>query len=151
MKKFISLCLVLTLFSCNNSEVFSKMVEDFPDNQWANAVAFDFETEEDIADARLVLKFRHVHEPQYDVVPVAVTITYPNGKNENIDADLFIKDDEGEYISDCLGDICDLEQDLKKNVALPKGNYTVTIAHKAPVEYIPNVSAVGFAIAKADK
>lgn len=151
MKKFISLCLLLTLFSCNNSEVFSKVVEDFPDNQWKNAVTFNFETEEDIADAKLVLKFRHIHEPQYDVVPVAVTITYPDGKAESIDADLFLKTDDGEYISDCLGDICDLEQEIRKNVALAKGNYTVTIAHKAPVEYIPNVLAVGFAIVQSDK
>lgn len=151
MKKLISLCLLLMLFSCNNSEVFSKVMEDFPENQWADAVTFNFETEGDVADARLVLKFRHIHEPQYDVVPVEVTITYPDGKAESIETDLFLKTDDGKYISDCLGDICDLEQELGKNVVLAKGSYTITIAHKAPVEYIPNVLAVGFAIEQSDK
>jgi hypothetical protein len=90
--------------------------------------------------------FSHVYEPQYATVPVSVTIEYPSGEKENVFLNLLLKDAEGNDLSDCSGDICELHTNIKEGVKLPKGDYKVTVENKFAYAYLANVLAVGVSV-----
>jgi hypothetical protein len=49
-------------------------------------------------------------------------------------------------MSDCSGDICELQTFIKEGVPLKKGDYKVTIKNKFDYEYLANVLALGVSV-----
>jgi len=147
MKKTLALMLLFTLVACTKFTL-SKTIEDFPGNRWEkkNTQAFDFEIKDDM-DADIAILFSHVDDPQYDKVPLEVTIEDPSGQKEKIAVMLRLKDESGKDLSDCVGDVCDLTTVIKEAVPLKKGKYIITLQNTfSQHEYIPNVLALGVSI-----
>lgn len=148
MKKAFLLLLVFTALSCQKTVVFKDVKKDFSDNQWVatDIKKFEFKLKKDVEAGDIKLLFSHVFEPQYATVPVSVTIEYPSGEKENVFLNLQLKDAEGNDLSDCSGDICELYTNLKEGVKLPKGNYKVSVENKFAYAYLANVLAVGVSV-----
>ncbi|WP_181369485.1 hypothetical protein [Flavobacterium album] len=152
MKKLLPLLLVFILFSCQKSVVYTETSDDFEDNRWMakDVKTFSFKLKEDIDAGDIKLKFSHVYDPQYLTVPVAVTIEGPSGEKENILLNLQLKDADGNDLSECSGDICDLHTFIKENVPLKKGDYKITLQNKFAYEYLANALAVGISVERED-
>jgi len=152
MKKILLLLFMLTLLGCKKTVVVKQMHTDFEDNQWmaTNIQNFEFKLKRDVEAGDINLLFSHVFQPQYSTVPVSVTIENPAGETENILVNLMLKDEDGNDLSDCSGDICDLSQPVKEDAMLKKGTYKITVENKFAYEYLANVLAVGVSVERED-
>lgn len=152
MKKFVFLLPLLLLFSCNKTILFTKTLDDFKNNRWqkSETQVFNFDIKKDVEEADIKLTFSHVFDPQYERVPLELTIEHPDGTKDNMFLNLQLKDDSGNSMSDCAGDICDLEMDLKEGMKMPAGKYVITIENKFEGEYLPNVLALGITVENDD-
>ena len=142
MRKIFYFLPLLFLFSCIKSSVYSEMYRGFDDNRWmkSDSHTFDFEIEED-AKASIILDFSG-----YNEVPIVVSILKPTGEEEVVTANLLLKDEKGKDISNCTGDICDLEFTLKEVYSFTKGKYRITVANDFNHTFLPNVLGVGIDI-----
>lgn len=147
MKKIVLLLGLFTLISCNKTTVFTKTYE-FENNRWqtSDVKTYEFDIKKDVQSADIDLKFSHVFDPQYNSVPLQVMIYHPDGTSDNVYLRLQLKDSDGNYISDCAGDMCDLTMHIKENMNMPKGKYKVTIENKFPQDYVPNVTALTLSV-----
>lgn len=152
MKKFVFLLPLLLLFSCNKTTLFTKTLDDFKDNRWQKSEmkVFHFDIKKDVEEADIKLTFSHTFDPQYERVPLELAIQYPDGTKNNMFLNLQLKDGSGNLMSDCAGDICDLEMSLKEGMKMPAGQYTITIENKFDGEYLPNVLALGITVENDD-
>ena len=148
MKKTLLLLLMLTVLSCQKTVVFKDVKKDFADNQWAatDIKKFEFKLKKDTELGDIKLLFSHVHDPQYSTVPVSVSIENPSGEKENFFMNLQLKDADGNDLSECSGDICDLYTNIKEGVKLQKGTYKVTVENKFAYAYLANVLAIGLSV-----
>jgi len=147
MKKIIAFIMLFTLASCSKFTL-SKTIEDFKDNRWEqkDAKIFEFDVKEDM-DANVAILFSHVEDPQYDGVPLKVTIKDPSGQEEEIAVMLRLKDASGKEYSDCVGDVCDLTTVIKEAMPLKKGKYIFTLQNSfSKHSYLPNILAVGVSL-----
>jgi gliding motility-associated lipoprotein GldH len=153
MIKKLAFLLLLMLFSCKNKEeAFSETFKDFPENRWKinDVKTFAPVLNKDVKDAGIYLYFSHVFEPGYDNIPVAVQWQAPDGKEEIELVELKFKDENGNALNDCAGDVCEIKVPVKEHLTLLKGSYKVAILPKFNGDYLPNVLAVGLRIEKAE-
>ncbi|KGO79421.1 hypothetical protein Q763_13695 [Flavobacterium beibuense F44-8] len=152
MKKLFLLLSLLILTSCTQFGIFSETIKDFDNNRWEknDTKSFSFQINEDVDKANLEILFSHVHEPGYDKVPVEITFKKADGSEEIIKTDLLLTDGNGKSYSECIGDVCDLEQTVKENFTLAKGDYTITISNTTNLPYLPNVIALGIGVETAE-
>ncbi|KAF2519789.1 gliding motility lipoprotein GldH [Flavobacterium salilacus subsp. salilacus] len=152
MKKFVFLLPLLLLFSCNKTTLFTKTIDDFDNNRWqkSEVKTFEFDIKKDVENADIKLIFSHTFDPQYERVPLELTIQSPDGVKDNMFLNLQLKDGSGNSISDCAGDICDLEMNLKEEMKMLAGKYIITVENKFEGEYIPNVLALGIMVENED-
>ena len=152
MRKILLLLFVFTLFACKKTVVVKKTDTNFNDNQWmaTDIKTFEFKLKRNVEAADINIVFSHVFDPQYSTVPMSVTVENPAGEKENVFVNLMLKDEEGNDLSDCSGDICDLIQPIKEDVTLQKGTYKVSIENKFAYEYLANVLAVGVSVDRED-
>jgi gliding motility-associated lipoprotein GldH len=151
MKRLLLLMLFMSLVSCKES-VVDKINKDFDDNQWmrSDIKTYEFEIKRDIPSADILLNFSHVFDPGYSRVPVVVNIqnVTDNTPPQSFALNLILKDEEGESLSDCSGDICDFSYTLSEGQPMKKGNYKVTVQNQYQWEYLPNTLAVGVSVKK---
>lgn len=150
-KKILSTIFVsILLVSCNSNTIYQKLDKNFNSNQWKSAEikTHDFVLEENITKGRILLKFAHVYDYQFDSVPIIVEIKYPNSKIETQTINLQLKDKNGKEIGDCSGDICDLNFPILENSILQKGKYTIKLSNNFKNGYLPNVLALGIEVEK---
>jgi len=147
MKKITPLVFLLVLISCTNS-LLNETVKDFPNQMWSKSdvKTFEFEAKKDFSAAAITVKFSHIFEPGYHSVPLKITISHPEGEQQTEQVELSLTDDSGKKLSDCGGDICDLEQIVLNNISLKKGTYTISIQHGAETDALPNVLALGLEV-----
>ncbi len=147
MRKIFYLTLILVAISCDTSILYKETITSFPENRWAqpDVKEFGFNLNEDAEAGVLSLYFSHVFEPQYVLIPVTIIVEYPSGEKERIYMDINLKDNMAEDLSDCVGDICDIEI-IVKELQLPKGNYKITVQNRFSHAYVPNVLALGIRI-----
>lgn len=153
MKKiFLFLCLAV-LFSCKKTTLYTDTIKEFPNNRWPkNEVkTFTLNLKKDVEMAEMELHFSHVIDPQYDTVPLSVTITHPSGETENIYVNMQLKDASGESLSDCAGDICDYTTMIKEGSKMEKGTYKITVQNQFPNQYLPNILAFGVSVSQGYK
>ncbi len=152
MKKLIYILPFLLLVSCAKFTIYSETYKGFADNRWekSDARTFEFEVTEVADSAKIDIKFSHIYEPGYNNVPLEVKIKKPSGEEEVFTANLILKDAEGNELTDCLGDICDLEQTVKEGYSLTKGKYAITLSNTVQTPYLPNVIGVGISVKTAE-
>lgn len=152
MKKILLLLCLMAMVSCKKTVVASAIKKDFADKQWlaTDVKTFELKVKRHIDNGDIKVLFSHVYEPQYSSVPLEITIESPSGSKEEIAIDLRLKDEEGDDLSDCSGDICDLHTVVKEGVKLEKGIYKISVKNKFRYEYLANVLAVGASIEREE-
>lgn len=139
-----------SLLSCNKSNVvtLSETNKEFPANRWQkeDTKKFKFTLGEGLMAADVKLLFSHVHEPGYTSVPLLVTISGPDGLNDQIPVNLQLNGTDGKAASECVGDVCDLTITVQQGVTLKAGDYQIAVTNTFDNSYVPNVFAVGVKI-----
>lgn len=153
MKAKILLFLSFAFFiSCDKSGIYSKFDNLDENNRWmqSEAKTYEFTVDNDTILYDIKFHFSHVYDYQFSNVPINFSIESPNGEKENFTIDLAIKNDQGEQLANCSGDICDLIYNVKEKIKLQKGNYKITVSNSFKGPYLPNVIGVGLEVDKAE-
>ena len=154
MKRFNAICaslLIISILSCNPNVIYREYNKDFSTLQWEKGKKLEFTPEiKDISQSyKFTLAFRHVNGFQFKDMSVRITETTPSGKTSSKDYTIHVMKNDHEYLSDCTGDICDLESviesDKKYNEA---GKYLYIIEQTMPVDPLPNVMEFGIILEK---
>jgi len=150
MKKIFAFLALCSLLSCKDSNVItvSETSKEFPANRWQkdDTKKFKFTLGEGLMSADVKLLFSHVHEPGYASVPLLVTISGPDGLNDQIPVNLQLTGADGKAASDCVGDVCDLTVTVQQGATLKAGDYQIAVTNNFNTAYVPNVLAVGVKI-----
>jgi|SRR5690606_9004093 gliding motility-associated lipoprotein GldH len=146
MRKVV-LLLVVVLTGCTQS-VYRESY-DFPDNQWKRADSKLFEIpihESGLYD--ISVEFRHVYGTPMAEIPLVVSFVGDKVK-KTVSYPLMLIDADGKMLSECIGDVCDIEAVILKNQQLESGSYKLTLSHTFDHEYLPNTPSVGIKVTKA--
>jgi len=102
-----------------------------------------------VSEHKLYVSLRHVFGYQFETMKIYVDVTTPSGKSVTKGYDLQIKGGDGKYLSDCSGDICDLEVLLEEHVRFVEpGDWKFVIFCDMDRPYVPNVMEFGVIIDK---
>lgn len=149
MKKYILVIFGLFLVSCNKNTIHDSFERDFILNRWITneELTFEFSIPEDgVYD--IDLHFGHVYDFQFATIPLELTFLNEQQIINQKAIDLVIKNDKGEDLADCSGDICDLYQNIEKEVSMQKGTYVIKVKNKFPASYLPNILGLGIRVTK---
>lgn len=144
MKRIVSFVLLLLLVVSCKKESYRATI-GFEDNRWkrTGVKEFTLDVKGGLKNADVDVYFSHVYDPGYNKVPLELEITYPDGEQETMSVTLELKDNKGNNLSDCSGDICDLYTRVKSGVNLKGGMYTFKVKNNFNNPLLPNVLAVG--------
>lgn len=148
--KLFLIAFVFILISCNKNQVYEEFNRDFTDNRWEDkdVKSFEFENKQSEGVCDMKLHFGHISGFQFKEVPLEVEIFTPEGKVEVLPIVLKLKDESGNDIGDCSGDICDVFQTIKTFEKLEIGVYKIRVKSRFSGEYLPNVLGVGIIVEK---
>jgi len=152
-KLFSVLFLTIVLTSCNEKKIYGELNKDFPEQRWqkSDAKTFEFTIEQEARNYDVNVHFAYLSDFQLNPVPMTVSITHPDGSEENKEINIVVKNAEGKETGECGGDYCDIRETIFKNEALKKGVYKVSIQQNFNGAYLPNVNGIGVeVIAQAD-
>ncbi len=155
MKKMIFPCLLsalIALTACDADTVYKKNDDSFPQFRWEKGreVVFTPEIEDAAVPYDVFINFRHVHGFQFGALTLSVTRVSPSGAEESREFEVAIIDNDGDYLSECALDICDLRTPFETGTTFAEaGKYTYRIAHLMAVDPLPNVMEVGLTVRKA--
>lgn len=144
-----SLILVpLLLLSCNT--VYNEKNEEvFGDMLWfqKEIITFNPEIEDNSFNYDLDFTLSHFYQIGLENFPVVMKVTSPSGIETAKQYDLVFKDEQGESLTSCSGDYCDLTQTIETNYSFPeKGIYTVELIQPQPV--VKGVTSLRLSISK---
>lgn len=136
---------LLTSCSNNHFRQFDVLPED---HRWqlSDKKLYEFEIDDEFQLYNVVLQFSHVYDYQFTSVPLYITIESPDGKTEELNIDLKIKDDSGKELAECAGDVCDLYYKIMEKTKLQKGSYKISISQSFKGPYLPNVIGIGLKV-----
>ena len=152
MKRFflLSIIPVLLLSSCGDNVVFRQynIMENLSWNRF-DFQEFEVRVEQgDILDFYLAL--RHHTDFPYKKLWVNVTFYPPDGSMRSRDYDFMLKDAEGNWIADGMGELWDIELLIRKEMLFTKtGICKVRIENKHSKYEIPGVIEVGLIVRKS--
>ncbi|VXB69038.1 conserved hypothetical protein [Flavobacterium sp. 9AF] len=141
------LLLTIVFLSCDQNKIYSEYTSDFENNRWDSndTKNFSFTIEKDeVGD--ILLHLSHIYDYNFQMIPLQISIAFPDGHTEDIPINLEIKDANGKELGECSGDICDLYYTFKSKIHLKKGKYNISIENKKNIAYLPNILGVGIKV-----
>ena len=147
---FISIIISFLLTSCGNDVVFRKY------NKMANVSwnRFDIQNFEvpvkkgDVLD--FYLSIRHHPDFPFDKIWINVTFYKPDGSMRSRDYEFDLKDKDGKWLSDCMGELCDIDLPIHKELAFNKtGNCRVRVENKNSKYETPGIIEVGLVVKRS--
>jgi gliding motility-associated lipoprotein GldH len=141
------------LVSCANNKVFEQYhkFEKFSWNRF-DFVKFEVNIEDMETDYDIYLSFRHLPEYPYHNIDFNFTIYTPSDEMRTSDFEIDIFDKQGERLSECLGDYCDLKIPVRKGFRFSEpGLAKFEIENRMTKLETPGVIEVGLIIEKSGK
>jgi gliding motility-associated lipoprotein GldH len=137
----------ILFISCNDNNVYKKFDKDFTDNRWVKTDVrnYDFTIGKG-GNYDLAIDFSHVYGSPFASIPIKIAIEYPDNNTDVNTIALLLADEQGNPISDCSGDFCDLEQAVFSGKKLNAGHYKVSLTNEFPNEFLPNVLGLGIKV-----
>ncbi|PLW98347.1 MAG: hypothetical protein C0591_04620 [Marinilabiliales bacterium] len=150
--KFIAAFLTVFLFisSCGNRTVF-KEYRSFNDVSWNRFDIQNFEVpvkENEVLDFYLFVR-HHSYFP-YDFMDVNITFYMPGGEIRSRDYHFELKDEEGKWLADGMGELWDIELPVRKNLTINEaGICKIRVENKMTKLETPGIIEVGLLVKKA--
>ncbi|MEQ8325159.1 MAG: gliding motility lipoprotein GldH [Vicingaceae bacterium] len=145
----ISTC-IFSVWSCNPDRIYVSHVDPPGNLEWdkRDALSFDVEIIDTSIKYDLFLAFRHAVGYPFSACSIQIVEKFPDG--EILEHYLTLKlAENNSYISDCAGDICDLEELWQENRRFEvPGIYHYEITHDMSAEKLQMVMEVGMIVEK---
>lgn len=151
--KYSWLFIVLLALSsgCSNSKVFEEYIK-FDNLSWNrfNFLEFEVPAENIETEFDVYIALRHLPEFPHKELPVNLTIYSPSGEMRSADHLLELTDNEGNNLSKCVGDYCDVSILVRKELSFYEpGVYKFVIENKWKKVDLPGIMEVGLLIKKS--
>ena len=151
--KFFLLLFVLLIvnFGCSNVKVFEEY-KKFDNLSWHrfNFLEFEVPIEDTETEFDIYISIRHLPEFPYKQLPVNLTIYSPSGEMRTADHMLELNDNEGNSLSECLGDFCDVSILVRKDFKFSEpGTFKFRIENKWKKVDLPGIMEVGLILEKS--
>jgi len=151
--KIMAIIFVAILFTaCNKNKIYEKHKTNFPQFRWekSNVVEFNPEIIDTTSNYKITVALRHVFGFNLKSIKIDLEIISPSGKNITNEYIVSFYDDEGDLLSLCAGDICDMEQLIEDDFSFNEtGTYEINIYHLMNINPLPNIMEVGLIIEKS--
>ncbi|MFC2107477.1 gliding motility lipoprotein GldH [Bacteroidota bacterium] len=148
LKIFLFLILMITFSSCNPGRIYEKHIK-LNDYAWDKFETFTFEFEVDNISVEydIYLAIRHAHIYPYDNLLVSTVMTTPSGEKRYTDYDLSIKDKNGEFLGDGMGDLWDINIPIRKKFKFQeKGKCVIEFENRMSRLRTPAILEVGLIV-----
>ena len=149
---YISLFLIFFISSCSDSKVFEDY-HKFDDLSWNrfNNQKFDVPIEDTETEYDIFIAFRHLPGIPYKEIKINFTMHLPDGEFRTANHILELTDKEGNSLSNCLGDFCDISFPVRKGFTFSEsGIVRFEIENKYTKVEMPGIVEVGLIIKKAN-
>ena len=140
------------LSSCGNRTVFEEY-KKFDNLSWGRFDFLDFEVAiEDVeAEYDILFAIRHLPEIPYQDMKINLTFHSPSGEMRTADHVFELVDKDGNKLSKCLGDFCDISFPVRKNfVFSEEGVIKFRIENKYTKTQMPGILEVGLIVRESD-
>jgi gliding motility-associated lipoprotein GldH len=155
MKQPVVIIFLFSIFliSCNPNKIFEKYI-DISNYKWDRELPVNFEVNIENVDYNydVYIAVRHTVFYMYYDLLVSVTVLYPSGETRIKDHYLLLKDADGTFKGQGMGDIYDIEIPLAKNVKFPQsGTYIYKIQNIMPRPETTNIMQIGLVVKRSQK
>lgn len=143
--------LLVISFGCDSSKVFEeyKKMDKFSWYRFNN-LEFDVLIEDTETEYDVFILFRHLPEFPHHQLPINLTIYSPSGEVRSANHLLDLYDDEGNRLSECMGDFCDVAVLARKEITFYEpGTFRFMIENKWKKVDLPGIMEVGLMIRKS--
>lgn len=138
--------------SCGERILFEKY-QKFETQSWNRFKILEFEipVSDTINAFDIFMEIRHLPEFALQELKINLTIYMPSGEMRTADHLIEFTDQNGDRISQCLGDLCDLSVPLREDFIFPEpGTYRIAIENKYPKIELPGILEAGLAIKRPE-
>jgi gliding motility-associated lipoprotein GldH len=148
MKKIAAILVMLTCMAgCSlEGRDYAEYKELSPMEEWLkkDIIEFKVPVEKENQEYNMSLAYRYVVGHNHEIVIVKVTETSPSGKEESVEYDLNMLDENGYYKGDGSLGIIDTEHLISANkIFKEKGTYNYKIEHMMPNDPIEFAIEIG--------
>jgi gliding motility-associated lipoprotein GldH len=143
---------IFFLSSCSNNTVFESY-HKFENLNWKrfDIQKFEFEVENIDAEYDVFLSIRHIPEIPYKEMLINYTIYTPSGDMRSNDLTMELYNNEGNKLSECLGDLCDFVYPIRTSMKFSElGTIKFEIENKYTRVDMPGIMEVGLIIKIAE-
>jgi gliding motility-associated lipoprotein GldH len=154
MKKSVLLLLgtCLLLSSCDNAKIYEKHL----DNERITWNRFDVKTfnidiEDISATYDFYLAIRHITAFPLDYITIQFIINTPSGETRMLEQKIRLKDAEGNWLGDGMGDLWDFTQLVRGDFRFTQaGTCTIEISSTMSQADLPGIMQVGLIVRKGN-
>ncbi len=143
--------IALFISGCDKNKVYEEHKTNFPQFRWekSNVVEFNPEIIDNDNNYEITVALRHIFGFNLKSIKIDMEMIAPSGKKTVNEYLLSFYDDQGDLLSTCAGDFCDMEQSLEDDFKFNEvGEYKINIYHRMDINPIPNIMEVGLIIEK---
>jgi gliding motility-associated lipoprotein GldH len=146
---FIGICLLLS--SCDRAKIYEK----YQDNDRITWNRFDVKTfQVDIKDISASYDFyiaiRHIDAFPLDYITVRFVIYTPSGETRTLEQKIRLKDENGNWLGDGMGDLWDITHLARKGLQFTQaGTCTVEISSTMSQADLPGIMQVGLIVKRS--
>jgi gliding motility-associated lipoprotein GldH len=155
MKKTILLLIIISaLFtSCSKNKVFEKFIK-LDNYKWKrdNLITFNVDIKDVSSNYDVTLALRHTTYYAFANIKVNITVTFPSGEMRTKDYNIFIRNPDGSFKGDGVGDLWDITSPVFTDITFPDvGIYKFEVQNVMPIMELPDIMDVGLVVRKAEK
>ena len=145
--------LLVVIAGCDQNKVFEEY-KKFDKLSWNrfNYLEFEVLVEDTESEFDVYVSLRHLPEFFHNKLPINLTIYSPTGEMRTADHMLELSDADGNSISKCVGDFCDVSLLVRKQIKFSEpGVYNFRIENKWKKVELPGIMEVGLLIKKSNE
>ena len=149
---YISFLLLILFNSCSDTTVFEEY-HKFDNISWNrfNNQKFEVSIEDAEAEYDIFVVIRHLPEIPYKEIKINLTMHLPDGEMRTADHLFELEDSEGNRLSECLGDYCDISFPVRKGFTFSEpGVVHFEIENKYTKVEMLGIIEVGLIVTKAN-
>ncbi len=153
MKRIIGILVVfITLTACQRESVY-KSYHTFDNVSWGRFDYLEFEVpvqESQLLDFALLLR-HHTYFP-YDHLDVNITFTLPDGSFRSRDYHFELKDENGTWKADGMGELWDIELSIREEMSFyESGTCHIRFENKMTKMETPGIIEVGLVVYESER
>ena len=151
---FCWIMLILIISGCSGERKVYEKYHEFDDMSWNRFDYLTFEAALDDVNASydIYIAIRHIPEIPYKEMEVNLTIHSPSGVMRSANHVMDLVDREGNRLSECLGDLCDIEILIHEGYTINNpGTVKFEIENKHTKLEMPGIMKVGMVVRKSGK